>query len=412
MGVEVRPFGVKCNIGCLYCYQNPVRDAGNILHSYSMAKMKAAIDREGRDFVLFGGEALMMPEKDLDELWSYGYKRFKKNGLQTNGTLINDNHIRMFKEYNVHVGISVDGPDDLNDVRWNRTLERTRAATKKTHAAIERLVKEDLNPSIIVTLSRSNATKDKLPRMCNWFRQWDKLGIKSARLHTLEVETQEVQQKLALSIDENLEALVCFEKLEEELRILKFCELRDMQRLLLGQDNNASCVWKACDPYTTVAVQGIEGNGQRSNCTRTNKDGVDFVKSDTRGYERYLALYHTPQKHGGCKGCRFFLMCKGQCPGTSIAGDWRNRTEHCEVWKRLYARMERQSLKRGESPLSLRSDRNLIEKRMVEGWARGHNFSVNQLLSRPDGTIEELVAMSHYDHVDAIKGRQTVVAKN
>ena len=80
-------------------------------------------------------------------------------------------------------------------------------------------------------------------------------------------------------------------------------------------------------------MQGIEGTDQRSNCGRTNKDGIDFVKSDREGFERYLALYYTPQEYGGCKDCRFFLMCKGQCPGTAIDRDWRNRTEHCEVWK-------------------------------------------------------------------------------
>ena len=41
----------------------------------------------------------------------------------------------------------------------------------------------------------------------------------------------------------------------------------------------------------TGAVRGVEGNGQTSNCGRTNKDGIDFTKANTAGYERYLALY-------------------------------------------------------------------------------------------------------------------------
>ena len=83
---------------------------------------------------------------------------------------------------------------------------------------------------------------------------------------------------------------------------------------------------------TTRAVQGIEGTGRLSNCGRTNKDGVDFVKAATPGYERYIALYQTPQDQGGCSGCRFFIFCKGQCPGTAMNGDWRNKTEHCDLW--------------------------------------------------------------------------------
>jgi uncharacterized protein len=116
--------------------------------------------------------------------------------------------------------------------------------------------------------------------------------------------------------------MLSFLKLEKELKTLRFDVFDDMRRLLKGEDRNTTCIWNACDPYTTKAVHGLEGNGQKSNCGRTNKDGIDFVKADTEGFERYIALYQTPQENGGCRGCRFFLMCKGQCPGTSINRDW------------------------------------------------------------------------------------------
>ncbi len=129
MGVELRPLGVNCNIGCQYCYQNPLRDAGNVTKSYDMEAMKAAIVKAGGPFIVFGGEPLLMPQEDLEALWSWGLERFGENSIQTNGTLINDNHIRMFKSYRVHVGISVDGPGELNDVRWVGSLEKTRSMT-------------------------------------------------------------------------------------------------------------------------------------------------------------------------------------------------------------------------------------------------------------------------------------------
>src|SRR5205085_33695 len=85
-----------------------------------------------------------------------------------------------------------------------------------------------------------------------------------------------------------------------------------------------------------------------------------FTKAGMEGFERYIALYHTRQEHGGCKGCRFFLMCKGQCPGTAIDGDWRNRTEHCDVWKTLYRHLEEQMLDRGLCPISDRAEREWL----------------------------------------------------
>jgi uncharacterized protein len=47
MSVELRPLGIRCNIQCQYCYQNPQRDAGNVPRSYDMARMKEAVERVG-----------------------------------------------------------------------------------------------------------------------------------------------------------------------------------------------------------------------------------------------------------------------------------------------------------------------------------------------------------------------------
>jgi uncharacterized protein len=382
MSVELRPLGVTCNIQCQYCYQNPQRDAGNVLHTYDLEKMKAAVERAGGGFTLFGGEALMVPEKDLEALWVWGFEKYRRNGIQTNGSLINDNHIRLFKQYRVQVGISVDGPGELNDVRWAGSLERTREATAKTHTAIERLCREGIPPSLIVTLHRGNATRDKLPVMHDWFRSLQGLGLTSARLHILEVENDAVRRKYVLTTEENLEAFLSFLALEKTLSTLRLDLFQDMRNLLRGTDNSTTCVWNACDPYTTRAVQGVEGNGQRSNCGRTNKDGIDFTKASGEGFERYLALYRTPQEHGGCEGCRFFLMCKGQCPGTAIDGDWRNRTEYCAVWKDMYRHLEEEMLDQSQSPVSARADRKQLEGLFLESWTRGQNTTIAQALSR------------------------------
>jgi uncharacterized protein len=173
------------------------------------------------------------------------------------------------------------------------------------------------------------------------------------------------------------------------LKTLRFDTFREMRDLLLGRDEKSSCVWNACDPYTTKAVRGITGDGQISNCDRTNNDGIDFAKSGSEGFERYLALYHAPQDDGGCNGCRFFLMCKGQCPGTAIGGDWRNRTEYCEVWKRVYAHLEQRLVEEGEAPVSLQVEREEIEHLFLRAWGSGTNTNIARCLdrlARPQGS--------------------------
>lgn len=380
MTVELRPLGVKCNIQCQYCYQNPQRDAGNVPHTYDLDRMKASIEAEGGPFSLFGGEPLLVPERDLEDLWSWGLRKYGRNSLQTNGVLINDRHVAMFERYNVSVGISIDGPGELNDVRWAGDLARTREATARAEAAIERLCRDGRPPGLIVTLHRNNATTDKLPVLRRWLEHQQALGVRSARLHILEVDDEEVRRKYALAPRENLEAMLFFAAMEPDLATLALDLTRDMRALLRGGDEATSCIWNACDPYTTRAVRGVEGHGQRSNCGRTNKDGIDFAKADDEGFERYLALYHTPQEHGGCGGCRFFLMCKGQCPGTALDGDWRNRTEHCEVWMGLYQHLESEMVAQGEVPLSLGPARERVERFFLDAWASGHNTTIAHAL--------------------------------
>lgn len=379
MTVELRPYGVACNIACCYCYQNPQRQTQEIDKLYDIEMMKVAVEKEGEPFILFGGEPLLMPERDLEELWSWGLQRFGSNGIQTNGTLINENHVRMFRKYQVSVGISIDGPGELNDARWAGTLPATRNATEQTQRAIGRLCREGVRTSIIVTLHRLNATSARLPTMNLWLHHLDELGIADVRLHILESESRTIRNRFGLSNEENIRAFLNFAELEKDLGKLRFDVFRDIRRLLLGKDRSITCVWSGCDPYTTLSVRGVEGMGQRSNCGRVNKEGINFSKASRVGFERYLALYRTPQEDGGCEGCRFFLMCKGQCPGTAIDGDWRNKTEHCEVWKALFQHFEEELLGEGCQPISLSSSREVLEQRFLQAWSCGRAETMENL---------------------------------
>ncbi len=401
MSIELRPLGVACNLACHYCYQNPQRDAGNQRMNYDLEKMKKEAARIGGPFTLFGGEPLLMRFEDLENLFAWGLETNGSNAIQTNGVLVEDRHIDLFRRYKVSVGISIDGPGELNDARWHYRLEKTRESTALVEGVIERLCREYEPPGLIITLHKGNATAEKLPIMADWMRRLHASGIRSVRLHLLEVDHDSVRESLALSARENIQALLFFAEVQESLPGMDLDLFGEMEGLLNGEDGKAGCTWRACDPYTTEAVQGIEGNGQSSNCGRVNKEGIGFIKANTSGYERYLALYRTPQSDNGCAGCRFFLMCKGQCPGTAIDGDWRNRTEHCEEWKYLFGVIERRMIKQGKIPLTIQPLRFELERRQVEAWERGENPSINRSLAawyKEQATAGDAAAPSAVPH--------------
>jgi uncharacterized protein len=367
MSIEVTPLGVTCNLSCGYCYEDPMRHAGNLGGRYDMAAMKAALERQGGAFTLFGGEPLLMPIGDLEELLRWGQEKFGHTSVQTNGSLITPRHLELFRRHCVTVSISVDGPGELNDSRWAGDLEKTRAATAASFRAIDDLLRLGRLSGLIVTLHRGNAVGDRLERLAGWFRELDAKGLKHARLHALEVDHQLVRDHMSLT---EAEADAAFERLfvlQDELPSLRFDVFGDMAKLLVGDRGDASCIWNGCDPLTTPAVQAVNGSGGMSNCSRTNKDGIDWVKADTWGNERSRILYMTPQEDGGCKGCRFFFACQGQCPGTAIAGDWRNRSEQCALWFKAFERVEGALMALGKPVLSQRAaEREALERAIVE----------------------------------------------
>jgi uncharacterized protein len=387
VSIELNTAGVACNIGCTYCYENPMRDAGNINVAWDWEKVRAALDKE-EAFSLHGGEPLLAPISRIEQVFEYGYKRHGHTGVQTNGTLITDAHIAIFKKYNTFVGISCDGPEQCSDARAAGNLEQTRAATKKTIDVIERLLNEGVGCSLITTLWKGNCDEESFKMLCDWFIRLDKLGMKWVNLHYLEIDGDKAS-KLRVEMPRLIGRMKDLMSLERQLKNLKFTNFGQYVTLLRNRSENTVCVWHACDVLTTPAVQGIDGQGDKTNCGRTNKDGVNWLKASTAGIERQHALYNTPYRDGGCKGCRFFLMCKGECPGTGLDGDWRNRTEHCEVIMAIFEHYENLMLDLGETPASLHPDRIMWERKFLDGQAPSSSHG-----DTPHGD-------SHGDHTDA-----------
>jgi len=326
-----------------------MRDAHNISAPRDWSAAKALLLRYNSKFTVFGGEPLLTPIEHLEEVFQLGYERFGSNGIQTNGTLITDEHVELFKKYRVGVGISCDGPGELSEFRVGSV-----SSTDATLGAIDRLCKAGHFPSLIVTLSRSNATSDRLADLVKWFREMEAIGVTYVNLHNLEIERG--LDHLGLSDEDTLLAFRYIYHATKGMK-MPFAPFDDIRKLLTEDAPSVTCTWNNCDPLTTAAVQGVTPDGVQSNCGRTNKDGVNWVKGDRPGFERYLALYQTPQEFGGCKDCRFFLFCKGHCPGTAIDGDWRNRTRDCALWYGLFETVEAELLQENRLPISRETER-------------------------------------------------------
>ena len=133
-----------CNLDCLYCYL-PDRQVSRRM-SVDVARAVAEGVREwSRErpiaVVWHGGEPLTVgPDRfrALVEPFTPGGEHPVVQGVQTNGTLIDDEWCEIFATTPVRVTISLDGPEELNAARVDRAGNPTTARTLRGVEALRR----------------------------------------------------------------------------------------------------------------------------------------------------------------------------------------------------------------------------------------------------------------------------------
>lgn len=381
--IQFLPTGVECNIACKYCYQNEERKVNEgITSKFNYEKILNVLNNDDRDLNLFGGEPLLAPINVIEDVLKLYKQKRNKVSMQTNLTLLNDKHIELFKKYKPHIGVSIDGWEDLNDARWIKDLETTRKYTEKTINNIKKCVDNNFSISTIITLHKVNVgTPERVRKFIEFITWLDSLKIRSSRLHLLEWDNPEFDDELKLTFEEAKYAYTEIINYLPKLKHIKFDLFKDIVRLLNGNDEDVTCTFQACDPYTTVAVQGLGPDGEFHNCSMAEKDGISgIIKADTDGMERQIALANTPQEFGGCNGCEYLIMCKGYCEGMAIDSDWRNRTVHCETLKFLFKTFEKKLMDINKIPITMLDNYKDIEDVVVSGWYNNQHISMNKAI--------------------------------
>lgn len=166
MYVMLKPVGSKCNLDCDYCYylekenlyerKNPVMSE-DLLERF----IKQYIESQTMQEIMFtwhGGETLMRPlsfyKRALELQKQYARGRHIENSIQTNGTLLNDDWCRFFKENNFLVGISIDGPKEFHDEY--RRDKMGRPSFHRVMKGIELLKKHDVEFNCLAVVNDYN----------------------------------------------------------------------------------------------------------------------------------------------------------------------------------------------------------------------------------------------------------------
>lgn len=102
----------NCNANCSYCYQE---HNNNSIDYNDYKKILNSIDglESIKKIVFFGGEPLLKKELIIQTILRY--KNKLKYEITTNGILLDEDILKLFKDYDVQVIISFDGPEEIHN---------------------------------------------------------------------------------------------------------------------------------------------------------------------------------------------------------------------------------------------------------------------------------------------------------
>jgi uncharacterized protein len=200
--VQPTPF---CNIDCRYCYL-PDRNSKAVVAPKTLSNLFSQVFASGwvqdcLSVVWHAGEPMVLPIEFYCEAFRM-IDRLKPaqlrvaHSFQTNGTLINEPWCKFFAEEKVNLGVSIDGPQRLND--RNRVTRAGRGTFEKTIAGIRLLRRHGVPFHVISVLS-----PDSMLAPREMFEFYVAEGIEQVCFNVEESEGDHVSQSFA---DSSVEA--------------------------------------------------------------------------------------------------------------------------------------------------------------------------------------------------------------
>jgi uncharacterized protein len=147
-----------CNINCTYCYL-PGRDVKTVMQQSTVRVLFEKLFASGwpaRELTVIwhAGEPLVVPIDFYQEAFEIieGLRPKSialRHSFQTNGMLISEEWCELFKQWQVGVGVSIDGPRHLNDVH---RLSRKGGSTYERAIAGIRMLREQQVPFHVISV--------------------------------------------------------------------------------------------------------------------------------------------------------------------------------------------------------------------------------------------------------------------
>ncbi|NWQ40755.1 anaerobic sulfatase maturase [Bacillus sp. EB106-08-02-XG196] len=352
-----------CNLACDYCYYStcggkPGRKIKRIESSILEKFIKEYMERsEGAaSFAWQGGEPLLAGLDFFKEVVTLQSKHAPKNtiisnSLQTNGTLLNDQWAHFFKTYQFLIGVSLDGPKEIHDVR--RVTSLGQGSFDRVMRGIDQLRKHQVDFNILTVVHKGNVTK--AAELLSFF---ESEGFPFLQfIPCMDFRSQEINHPGVYEITpEEYGAFLCeafdywYNNGEPRTSIRFFDE---MLNVYMNRDPGL-CIHRAQCPQTII----LEQNGDAFPCDFYIHPDWKIGNVATHSIEEILSnpLYDTflkmkPTLPDPCKTCQWKKLCHGGCPRNRKWDADRSASEvdyFCSSYKQVYSYADKRMKQLGD----------------------------------------------------------------
>ncbi|MBL0156143.1 MAG: anaerobic sulfatase maturase [Bryobacterales bacterium] len=323
----IKPASAVCNLDCTYCfYLDREADPYKELPARLMTDdtLQRLVDSflfysyPASTFAFQGGEPTLAGLPYFTKLVEYQQKYGRNgqsvsNALQTNGVLLDKDWCQLFHTYNFLIGVSLDGPEEVNDLyRVNKGAQGT---WRKVMQGIEVMQREKVEFNILCVLSQANVHKPK-----ETYKYFRSLGIQYMQFIPLAEFNADGSPMPFTITPEEYGRFMCeiFDLWWPERRKVRVRFFDNLAEALAGQKPGSCTMHETCDSYVVVEYNGdvfpcdffVEKDWKLGNVN------LDSFPEIARRQKRYSFAGKKTIAHPECQVCEYQAICHGGCPKT------------------------------------------------------------------------------------------------
>lgn len=327
--IFAKPAGPVCNLDCRYCYYlkkkhlypgaESFRMPEDILKKYIAQHIETSTDKEIR-FSWHGGEPTVLGLDYFRRIVALQKKylpsdRSISNGMQTNGTLLDEEWCRFLAEEKFVVGLSLDGPQEIHDKF--RLTKDGKPTHEKTMRGYELLRKHKVYCDILCVVNSYNVQYPT--EVYRFFKQIEAPYVSFLPVVEPEPEAENGVGKLTVPA-KSWGTFLCTifdEWVSRDIGRIKVQIFEEAARTAFKQKHSLCIFRRTCGDIPVVEHNGdfyscdhfVDAKHRVGNIRETSL--VELIESPAQKAFGQRKLDTLPAY---CRGCDVRDMCNGGCP--------------------------------------------------------------------------------------------------